>query len=145
MGAVAVRDAVIRLSGKPRPSVLYIGTPTYDLPEPQAKQTGTRVLLPPPLRRRRCCCFLLLAAAADLNMVIRSRLCGAGLRYQCTAADIRPARKSQHRGGSRVDLCRGRNPRQWWQSTIRSGALGRVGYCGAVAGSDGVRKGDVWR
>ena len=34
-----VRDAILRLSGKTAPSVLYLGTATYDLPAPTAEQT----------------------------------------------------------------------------------------------------------
>ena len=35
-----VRDAIMGLSGKAAPAVLYLGTATYDLPAPEAGQTG---------------------------------------------------------------------------------------------------------
>ena len=35
-----IRDAIIRLSHKPTPSVLYLGTASYDLAAPEEEQTG---------------------------------------------------------------------------------------------------------
>lgn len=39
MGGAGVAEHVLALAAKPSPTVLYIGTPTYDLPGPKAAQT----------------------------------------------------------------------------------------------------------
>ncbi len=48
-----IRDAIVGLSGKAKPSVLYLGTATYDLVKPQEQQTSRFVEIGCPVKALR--------------------------------------------------------------------------------------------